>query len=256
MWQENLDNHIATFHAPKDVPKATDDIAKISTAIEPIPASTKTETTIFECMDCHRRYNRRDRYKAHFRKFHSNDSDLRTDAKVFAIRPRKQPTKKLDKKFLCAFCGLAFANNSNLTVHMRRHTGEKPFKCDLCEMAFPRTSDLQAHRRTHTGERPFQCEYCDKSFSRQYKLNVHNRIHTGERPYQCTFCEKSFIQSNDLTLHLRRHTGERPYTCDVCGEGFICATSLKQHRTSRGHQEDKLDLKMCVQQMTQFDMKF
>ncbi|XP_065363358.1 uncharacterized protein LOC135956717 [Calliphora vicina] len=253
MWQENLDNHIAIFHTPNDLAKPTD-VVKTVASNEPIPTNNKSDNNIFECMDCHRRYNRKDRYKAHFKKFH-NDMEP-TSVNIPKSKVRKHPTPKMEKKFLCAFCGLSFSNNSNLTVHMRRHTGEKPFKCDLCEMAFPRTSDLQAHRRTHTGERPFKCMFCEKSFSRQYKLNVHNRIHTGERPYQCTFCQKSFIQSNDLTLHLRRHTGERPYMCDICGEGFICATSLKQHRNSKGHQEEKMDLKMCVQQLTQFDMKF
>ncbi|KAI8128332.1 Zinc finger protein 845 [Lucilia cuprina] len=253
MWQENLENHITIFHTPNDLSEPPE-TAKMVTSTEPIPTNNKSDKNIFECMDCHRRYNRKDRYKAHFKKFHN---DLpHTSATISKSKVRKHSTDKSEKKFLCAFCGLSFSNNSNLTVHMRRHTGEKPFKCDLCEMAFPRTSDLQAHKRTHTGERPFKCLFCDKSFSRQYKLTVHNRIHTGERPYECTFCQKTFIQSNDLTLHLRRHTGERPYMCDICGEGFICATSLKQHRNSKGHQENKIDLKMCVQQMTQFDMKF
>ncbi|KNC28964.1 hypothetical protein FF38_13785 [Lucilia cuprina] len=241
MWQENLENHITIFHTPNDLSEPPE-TAKMVTSTEPIPTNNKSDKNIFECMDCHRRYNRKDRYKAHFKKFHN---DLpHTSATISKSKVRKHSTDKSEKKFLCAFCGLSFSNNSNLTVHMRRHTGEKPFKCDLCEMAFPRTSDLQAHKRTHTGERPFKCLFCDKSFSRQYKLTVHNRIHTGERPYECTFCQKTFIQSNDLTLHLRRHTGERPYMCDICGEGFICATSLKQHRNSKGHQENKIDLKI------------
>ena len=255
MWQENLDNHVSIFHPPNDKCQEEENIieTKVTNKVVP-PPNNKNDPHIFECMDCHRRYNRRDRYKAHFKKFHSNDNQLTTGTN---IKIRKKGISKSEKKYLCAFCGLSFSNNSNLTVHMRRHTGEKPFKCDLCDMAFPRSSDVQAHRRTHTGERPFKCMHCDKSFSRQYKLNVHNRIHTGERPYKCTYCTKSFIQSNDLTLHLRRHTGERPYLCDICGEGFICATSLKQHRNSKGHQDDKnIDLKHCMQQLTQFDMKF
>ncbi|KAL7728380.1 hypothetical protein ACLKA6_007470 [Drosophila palustris] len=222
MWESNLLLHIQLQHPSNDETVAVRD-----------PETPAVESQIFQCGQCPRKYNRKDRLTAHVKKCHAPG----------AVGPTVSPTKtstpssvsKQQKSFLCAFCGKAVSSSSNLIIHIRRHTGEKPFKCDFCDMAFPRSSDLQCHRRTHTGERPHVCTVCQKGFARSYKLQQHMRIHNGERPYKCTYCDKSFTQSNDLTLHIRRHTGERPYQCDTCGERFIQGTALKNHRLQNGH---------------------
>lgn len=61
--------------------------------------------------------------------------------------------REVINKHLCSYCGRSFSNSSNLTVHIRRHTGERPFSCEFCSARFPRSSDLACHRRTHTGEK-------------------------------------------------------------------------------------------------------
>ncbi|XP_034485136.1 zinc finger protein 91 [Drosophila innubila] len=227
MWESNLLQHIQLQHPGNKDQEAM--------AAGPPPETAAVECQIFQCGQCPRKYNRKDRLTAHVKKCHAPG----------AVGPAECPTRtstsssvaKQQKSFLCAFCGKAVSSSSNLIIHIRRHTGEKPFKCDYCDMAFPRSSDLQCHRRTHTGERPHVCTVCQKGFARSYKLQQHMRIHNGERPYKCTYCDKSFTQSNDLTLHIRRHTGERPYQCDTCGERFIQGTALKNHRLQNGHYE-------------------
>ncbi|KAH8390816.1 hypothetical protein KR200_002206 [Drosophila serrata] len=228
MWEANLLTHMQLQHGKTDNPEQEGD--KESPAEEP-----KTGSPVFQCAQCPRKYNRKDRLSAHVKKFHGPAGRGPEVAKVPATRAT---SPKEPKRFLCAFCGKAVSSSSNLIIHMRRHTGEKPFKCEFCAMAFPRSSDLQCHRRTHTGERPHVCTVCQKGFARSYKLQQHMRIHSGERPYKCTYCEKSFTQSNDLTLHIRRHTGERPYQCGICGERFIQGTALKNHRLQQGHYEE------------------
>ncbi|KAG0429853.1 hypothetical protein HPB47_023226 [Ixodes persulcatus] len=78
--------------------------------------------------------------------------------------------------FVCGFCGKSFAVKSILTVHMRRHSGERPFKCQFCPCAFAHKPNLTRHTRKHTGERPFVCTLCYERFARADLLRRHERL--------------------------------------------------------------------------------
>jgi uncharacterized Zn-finger protein len=161
-----------------------------------------------------------------------------------------------EKPFKCDYpgCDSSFATSGTLTTHQRRHTGEKPFKCDYpgCDSSFATSGALTVHQRRHTGEKPFKCDYpgCDSSFATSGKLIRHQRTHTGEKPFKCDFegCDSSFSQSGNLTVHQRRHRGEKPFKCDHpgCDSSFSQSHHLTVHqRTHTGEKPFKCDYPGC-----------
>ncbi|XP_061884760.1 zinc finger protein 501-like [Entelurus aequoreus] len=185
--------------------------------------------------------------KSHTDNKHSKCSKKKTDkkhlscsicAKTFTFKSnltQHMKTHTGDKTFICSVCGKNFSLKCNLTQHMRLHTGEKPFYCSVCGKSFPQKRQLTEHVRTHTGEKPCNCTVCGKSFSQNCNLIKHMRTHTGEKPFNCLVCGKSFSQKNNLSEHMKTHTGEKPFKCSVCGKGFTLKQPLTVHmRTHTG----------------------
>ena len=95
-------------------------------------------------------------------------------------------TKKKDKSknsrfFSCTFEGCAYKSSrqSNLTTHMRHHTGERPYKCSFsgCSFSSAQSSNLRVHEKTHSGHRPFKCKVsgCVYAAAQHSLLPIHMR---------------------------------------------------------------------------------
>lgn len=62
------------------------------------------------------------------------------------------------KAFYCPICKKHF--KGHLAQHIRTHGKSKLYNCDECGVSFAQNSQLNVHRRIHSGERPFRCRVC------------------------------------------------------------------------------------------------
>ena len=175
----------------------------------------------FQCHLCEKAYPRADTLKRHILSFHEN--------------------KRLYK---CEICNKSF--KGHIRDHMRTHAednDDKPFGCNQCKARFNQRSQLTVHMRVHTGERPYSCKICSRAFSHSTALKLHLRMHTGEKPHVCKLCKKAFAQLPHLKKHmLCVHNTDKPYYCERCEVFFKIKTEYQAHVEEKHPEEIPADL--------------
>ena len=138
----------------------------------------------------------------------------------------------------CQICTYRAKDASQLTVHLRTHTGDCPFICSFegCSSSFKTKSDLKRHLRVHTGEKPFKCNLCSYKCAikckeicciksknlllltvHAFSANLRNHMRVNHKDcaevFKCRLCDFSTAEKVQLRTHEETHEGEMKKAC-------------------------------------------
>lgn len=185
--RSQLTNHLKVHS--KDKPHACDVCGKAyfypSSLLEHKKLHNKSRD--FICEQCGRGFYNKGTLKAH-KQTHLdiNDRELPFACsfcnKRFANRCKLRYHEMVHtgaKPFICDICGRNFRLRDSLKGHVAIvHSEEKSHSCSCCDMKFKTATNLSAHMRQHTGEHPYACTECPKTFSNYSNCDKHmKRIH-------------------------------------------------------------------------------
>ncbi|XP_052745925.1 RE1-silencing transcription factor A isoform X2 [Bicyclus anynana] len=163
----------------------------------------------YKCNTCSKEFRMKTTYKAHLR-FHTNYCVCETCGKRCRNNNQLQEHKRarhgLGRIHKCAYCEYSSATKEALTIHERRHTGERPYICDHCGATFHRRSNLVQHIAIHLPEKNFQCPICFKREKSRKLVQVHTHKYHAQRQYRywCPVCRDSFARPSNARRHLAR----------------------------------------------------
>ena len=135
---------------------------------------------------------------------------------------------KVDKPYICGYCGKAFRGRSYLREHETLHTKKADYECPQCDRKFTRARELRYHEQKHDGNEPYVCNLCDKRFITRpnYRAHMDNfHDHPDNPDADKEFNEDSVIMHEDDSVNL----SSSAFKCTFCAKHFNVLDHFKAH---------------------------
>ena len=189
------------------------------------------------CDKCEDEFSFLEDYKIHMNKNHPEFTCQTCGAKFTKkILLETHTESKHQEDIPCPHCGVAYATQNSLSIHIGRAHKEKVIqKCSHCDYTTPFMSDMKSHwKRKHTSELLETCEKCGGVFK---GLKKHLERGCGDgghkekvKPFPCPRCPKAFITNDKLKTHIKRiHDGIKDKICPNCSYATYSNYNLKLH---------------------------
>ncbi|XP_055849496.1 zinc finger protein 236-like [Episyrphus balteatus] len=203
----HLASHVPSVSTIKQCPQCNMVFKRISSFKGHL--KTHQSSDRFKCNRCDKEFELKGYYEKHITKDHKPDVDGTIEEILFKVANNtkcRRPSKLINGKYSCQYCGKKFTKPCLLKRHEVCHTGTKPFQCSQCDQGFTQKSSLDRHMLLHQGVKDFKCPMCSYSFTQKNNLIVHiQRTHTmnadADNMFACEFCPCVFTKLSSVNRH-------------------------------------------------------
>ncbi|KAL7634447.1 UNVERIFIED_CONTAM: hypothetical protein RMT77_014824 [Armadillidium vulgare] len=133
------------------------------------------------------------------------------------------------RKFRCAHCNYECTYESELKIHLLKHSNIKLFQCSECSNVFNRIDHLKSHMQTHSNFKLFKCSECSYECNLKRNLKSHMLTHVNYKLFKCSQCSYGCNRKVHLKTHMLRHAKIKLFKCSDCAYGCNRKGDFRKH---------------------------